>query len=403
MDIPVDYNVNKLMSDEKAFTEGYLVKRSDDTNKIVTGKKDSENENDLQKRNVDEEDEDMEKNDNNVALHKRAVQKEEIIGDAPDKAQEGTKNPVQNSQAEEEDEKLSDNIEDQRKKRDEKATDPQNNKDEKRAEIVDKLQASGDLKVSGNKSPLVTKTEKSGLEDDEARAEYEKEIEAQIQDKINAINEQVKREIAAQKVPEHAEPAEHAEREKRLTTLLDEENPEINPDLVDDQPAAHVRRRRHPLVRHKRANAVVPYSNSAFLLYRADDEDDDEGGEFDDDGFDDRTSNIMQKRQATDNRRFDNYEYNPYRKRRVDYMDHQQYLYEYPPEEYKRRKRESHHHERPRNRKFANKYDEWNERNEPRQGGSPLNDIFGELPETYQGELTRLKRVKRTSSKDKIK
>lgn len=76
----------------------------------------------------------------------------------------------------------------------------------------------------------------------------------------------------------------------------------VDPDLVLNseekdrlkRSLVHVNR----FARRRRASAVVPEGRVAFLGYRPDqeDEDDEEGGEFEDDGFQDRTSNLRQEK-----------------------------------------------------------------------------------------------------------
>ena len=112
-------------------------------------------------------------------------------------------------------------------------------------EIVKDLEASGELTVSGNKSPLATKNEdmlRSNEQDRKVKedAEYEKRLERNIQTKINAIKNEVRREIRQVK-------ANSGQRTKRQVenTLLDGETGDLDPSSDNDQELEpYVRKRR---------------------------------------------------------------------------------------------------------------------------------------------------------------
>ncbi|GJQ65932.1 hypothetical protein Trydic_g4031 [Trypoxylus dichotomus] len=111
---------------------------------------------------------------------------------------------------------------------------------------------SGDLTVSGNKSPLMalssnseeSELKKSQEKRDKEELEYEKRLERNIQAKINSIKEEVKREISKLRLDETKKDQQRKKREI-TNTLLDEETSILDPDLnIDHQLEPHIRRRR---------------------------------------------------------------------------------------------------------------------------------------------------------------
>ncbi|KRT81026.1 hypothetical protein AMK59_5471 [Oryctes borbonicus] len=120
------------------------------------------------------------------------------------------------------------------------------------SDIMKGLEASGDLTVSGNKSPLValssnseeSELKKSQEKRDKEELEYEKRLERNIQAKINSIKEEVKREINKLRLDESKKDQQRRKREV-INTLLDEETSVLDPDLnIDHQLEPHIRKRR---------------------------------------------------------------------------------------------------------------------------------------------------------------
>lgn len=138
-----------------------------------------------------------------------------------------------------------DDEETERKKRD---------SEESNSDLMKGLEKSGDISISGNKSPLVAVEKKCEENENEKsgnalnnqatdkrsteRDDYEEEIENEIQAKIDAIKEKVKREILLEKQKQF--------RNKREITLLDIENKNINPTVIahDEELQPHLRIRR---------------------------------------------------------------------------------------------------------------------------------------------------------------
>lgn len=197
-------------------------------------------------------------------------------------------------------------------------------------------------------------------------------------------------------------------------------------------------------------------SNMQYLPFRSeDDEVDDEGDEFDDDGFDDRTDNLIRKRRSDYIQKL----YVPLNKREVDYYDGfndgdyeindniandyfqnnnklvkrdslaQEYVdalnsdtdtsydkYSYNDQNpYVRRKRQSfddvaaihgggatEQHLAVAREKIQNTlnsgYRKKRKQNKFNKGELTDSDLFGSLPQSYEGELARFKRVKRMRS-----
>ncbi|KAF5280326.1 hypothetical protein FQR65_LT03135 [Abscondita terminalis] len=212
------------------------------------------------------------------------------------------------------------------------------------------------------------------------------------------------------------------------------------------------RKRRHvnllqntPIIsymRRKRGGAVIPDGNVAYLPYRSEDyEIDEEGDEFDDDGFDDRSAG-MHKRDIDDNEDYqsvvdydyvtNNFQRLPSRKYvsnlNSDVYEHSlqdlianNYLYD--PNVQLRKKRHNfdeivalhgggptvHHLSAVRNRnmrQLENKGPKYQRSSKIKDNTKEElenivrlsdTDLFGGLPQSYEGELSRSKRVKRIS------
>ncbi|KAF2900288.1 hypothetical protein ILUMI_05898 [Ignelater luminosus] len=136
-------------------------------------------------------------------------------------------------------------------------------------DLMKGLEKSGDLTVSGNKSPLASSGNEAELDKkrnkdqttfspgtsekvkrEQNELEYQKQIEQNIQNKIDAIKEQVKREIEALKAKEAAAASnkQETQRKKRETvnTLIEEENSALDPqEHPDEKLIPHIRRRRN--------------------------------------------------------------------------------------------------------------------------------------------------------------
>lgn len=119
------------------------------------------------------------------------------------------------------------------------------------SEIMKGIEASGDLTVSGNKSPLVAvnsadegELKKSQEKRDKEELEYEKRLERNIQEKIKSIKEEVKREIGKLTEDESQKDTQRKKREVS-NTLLDGETSVLDPDLnIDQKLEPHIRKRR---------------------------------------------------------------------------------------------------------------------------------------------------------------
>ncbi|KAK9730116.1 hypothetical protein QE152_g15454 [Popillia japonica] len=116
------------------------------------------------------------------------------------------------------------------------------------SEIMKGLETSGDLTVSGNKSPLVavsnndeSELKKNQEKRDKEELEYEKRLERNIQAKINSIKEEVKREISKLKVDESKKDQQRKKREI-TNTLLDGETSILDPHInIDHKLEPHIR------------------------------------------------------------------------------------------------------------------------------------------------------------------
>ncbi|RZC37026.1 serine/threonine-protein kinase pakA-like, partial [Asbolus verrucosus] len=199
--------------------------------------------------------------------------------------------------------------------------------DKENSQLVENLKDSGDLMVSGNKSPLASRSEitvrdtdskeseQKSLEDN--NSDYEKRVERQIQNKINSLKEEVKREIEALKKKQNED---DTQRKKRQITenLPDEETDELNPTMnIDGDLKPLIRKRRDAITglttdvtkfnsRRKR-ETNISFSNrkkrserptnlhSNQNNYKAREEENDEGGELL--GGDDFDEKVILKRQ----------------------------------------------------------------------------------------------------------
>ncbi|XP_022908704.2 golgin subfamily A member 6-like protein 25 isoform X1 [Onthophagus taurus] len=119
------------------------------------------------------------------------------------------------------------------------------------SEIMKGLEeASGDLTVSGNKSPLVAVSndeieKKSQEKRDKEELEYEKRLERNIEEKINAIKEEVKREIS--RLQSDDEDVDDPQRKKREITnnLMECESSILDPgENIEEDLEPHIRKRR---------------------------------------------------------------------------------------------------------------------------------------------------------------
>lgn len=189
--------------------------------------------------------------------------------------------------------------------------------------------------------------------------------------------------------------------------------------------------------RKKRSNGLIGDNTASFLAYRDEDEEvDDEGDEFDDDGFDDRTSSIVRKRDVEDQQQSDEEnlveneeesETDNRMKKRQNFLhnyvsDMNSDTYENPyaknylyPRSYTRHKRQDLDDDYAMlhggGGSTANRHQfniEQRNNRKKRLEGKHLDsknvldltdsDLFGALPQSYEGELSRYKRVKRSLS-----
>lgn len=124
-------------------------------------------------------------------------------------------------------------------------------------DIVKGLESSGELTVSGNKTPLasssdegdvskVSKVTKKSADNNKDSKETDLELEKNIQEQIKAIKEQVKREIEALKGQEGYKENNELVRKKRTSqnTLIDEEKNFMNPQIDEESLKPHKRNKR---------------------------------------------------------------------------------------------------------------------------------------------------------------
>ncbi|XP_031338192.1 uncharacterized protein LOC116167092 [Photinus pyralis] len=134
------------------------------------------------------------------------------------------------------------------------------------SDIMKNLEKSGELTVSGNKSPLAssetsavnTEKRKEGGDSTSSTGaaidDYEKRLEQNLQQKIEAIKEEVKREIASLHA-RNAPNVDESQRRKRGTsnTLQEKESKEINPlDHPEEPLVSYIRTKRNVGGRNKR-------------------------------------------------------------------------------------------------------------------------------------------------------
>lgn len=139
------------------------------------------------------------------------------------------------------------------------------------SDLMKGLEKSGELTVSGNKSPLASvsnsdeaaqikkKSEKSAVSDgtESDDSEEERRIERDIQAKIDAIKEQVKREIAQlnAQVETSSQEAEIGRKKRGIDNLLDRETADLDPQSnFDEVQLPHIRKRRSPASLSAREN-----------------------------------------------------------------------------------------------------------------------------------------------------
>lgn len=197
-------------------------------------------------------------------------------------------------------------------------------------------------------------------------------------------------------------------------------------------------RQRRARNRRKRDESSYSENLPEAMRYRADDgEVDDEDDEMQDDGFDDQTSNFLHKRQAEDDSI--NYESNEDQEANEDYplymernkrnalrvyddesdMDESQDNFLFYPNRFSRRKRQNYddlvavhgggmtrHSAMIRERNMQpyeqnlrrKRLEKMNKMRDQSENVAELSesDIFGGFPQSYEGELSRFKRVKRS-------
>lgn len=119
-------------------------------------------------------------------------------------------------------------------------------------DIVKGLETSGELTVSGNKNPLASSNEEDVTKakvikkssNEEEKKEYDLDLEKNIQKQIQAIKEQVKREIEALKTKEVKDNATNRKKRTARNTLMDEEENFLNPNIYVDSMKPHIRSKR---------------------------------------------------------------------------------------------------------------------------------------------------------------
>lgn len=359
--------------------------------------------NNLQKReNLEEEDEDMESGVNAIHLIKdnHEVEKRRSKKTSKQKPAREEENEVHFSDGEEE---VDD--EQKREKRNDNITQSQN------SELMKNLEKSGELTVSGNKSPLASsgETPKTDKQNDmEVQSESEEErVAREIQAKIDAIKDQVKRQIA--------ETREKSDRKKRdVHNLLKEETVKIDPqyNTEEDGEPHHVRRKRDAETPPKGNTTSQERQkrdlNIPLSPYREENEElDEEDDEFEDDGFFDRTAELSARKHPyyrqsgvanglewENSLLYDNVNNGLVRKKRHNSeqkpiaIEHLNAIKERSemPKDYPKNDEEGLKGAQDKLQQIAEMSDA---------------DLFGALPEGYEGELARYKRVKKDLQKTK--
>lgn len=146
-------------------------------------------------------------------------------------------------------------------------------------DLMKGLEKSGELTVSGNKSPLASdeKSDSDSISEEKMSAtgsekekmnkrntnteyeDYEQMVESEIQSKINAIKDKVKRAILMKK-------QKHS-RNKRDTSSLDTENKSLNPDLITDESLQPHKRIRRKVNRNQSTTQDEHFNNTNTVLY----------------------------------------------------------------------------------------------------------------------------------------
>ncbi|KAK4884328.1 hypothetical protein RN001_000599 [Aquatica leii] len=277
----IEDDLRKILNDV-GLIEGDLIKDNHNTEK-------------MNKRDITNEDENLEEGLNKIDIVKAANDPEK--SDRMKRTKETTENKLAGASLTENEE-----TNNSQSKRETSSSNIRNYQTEgemylrsKRNEIVTEsndimkgLEKSGELTVSGNKSPLAMYENESKTTDNrknfKRNEDYEKQLELNIQQKINAIKEEVKREIASLQ-EKKTKKLENAQRRKRQTadTLLEKELKTLNPqehpegDLV---PYIRIKRGFKNVKPHKRSKRnlgeIENYDNSVDVDNTSDADADDD-------------------------------------------------------------------------------------------------------------------------------
>ncbi|XP_044265880.1 uncharacterized protein PFB0145c-like isoform X2 [Tribolium madens] len=262
-------------------------------------------------------------------------------------------------------------------------------------ELVDNLKDSGDLMLSGNKSPLAASSETANQEADkeadkrssDEEEDYESRIERDIQNKINSLKEEVKRQIdALKKKQDDDDYEEDYQRKKRQVydSLMNEETDQVNPAMNPEnelKPLVRKRRETESFDDEKTRMERSPDSRK-HEEYKSENEKGEEGGEL----LGDFDEGAVAKREVF-NPEYESldegYDSNKRSGVPLDYENffYNNYFYN------GRAKRQN------RGRFAPLRPNRWNSRFRRRINEDQ--DLFGALPKSYDGELSRYKRVKR--------
>ncbi|EFA06527.2 protein MFAP1 homolog isoform X2 [Tribolium castaneum] len=242
-----------------------------------------------------------------------------------------------------------------------------------KSELVENLKDSGELMVSGNKSPLASSEITNDKRSSEEEEDYESRIERNIQNKINSLKEEVKREIEAlrKKQDDEDDDEEDYQRKKRQVydTLMNEETDQVNPAMNPDNELKPLVRKRRQVDGGKR----LERSSDARPQEEAEREKSEEGGEL----LGDFNEGAVAKREVySPDQEYDD---GLYDRNKRDYDSFfSDYYYN------NRAKRQ--------NRFVPMRGNRWRRF---RRRINEDQDLFGALPKSYDGELSRYKRVKR--------
>lgn len=347
-----------------------------------------------------EEDEDMEQGVNAIRLIKETHEdeKRKLSNKKSVKQNEAkiTNSDSQKDNLDEGDEREEEEEQKTREKRNDATT--------QNSELMRNLEKSGDLTVSGNKSPLASsgetpKNDKKSTEKETQSETEEERVAREIQAKIDAIKDQVKRQIA------EAKQKENGDRKKReVNTLLKAENAIINPQYnAEEDGVRHVRRKRSIVSTETENRDKRSLSIPLSPYHEEDVEIDDEDDEFEDDGFQDRTAALNSNPRVANDLEWENSLFYDdvsgdgfVRKKRHDPQVKQKML-----EHLSAVKERS---EMPRNYPKGDE-EKLRKAHEKLQQIADMSDadLFGPLPEGFQGGLARYKRVKRDPLKNKEK